>query len=560
MATKCWLNHLIKLSTLIFLLCTASKAFSCDDESCEHEALFYRGDINALEAIWGTKEQPITPSPYIYENYVRAVVSSGNMELMKYMASRGWLTCTKDEVTGNDCDILRYAVRNGSVEMLKFLMSHGYSVTLASLRESGKWGNLQALKLFCSIGANFEQKFEYHVYGGTNPGKHIGTMLDELKNQPSTWFDRYPLAYARVIANRIKAVEYLESGQCKEAENKPLQPDTYIMEVDALRSGNMNAAKTLLEQRNTSNDNLQVQVYELYEATASGNLELLQYLRGLGWLERCRKESSCLPQHVAAKEAANVKILDFLISEGFKVDAYDQGDRGMTPLMYATLSGQLDKVKLLCRHGADYRKYSFYHYQLHSTPESLLAVLREPYNYAWCALNQRVLKVSASTESADKNGEVDVAWNICREDAGDPRELRCAPGETCAGIVFPPKGPENDVKHIVALSEVFQYLRSGQCRSTHPEVCFARPAKSGTVIADNMQVRAEPNIQSRIIATISYGTPVNVTDHSRNCETVEGRIGRWIKIAVSNFYNQRQLEIKEGWVFDTYIDYLPDEH
>ena len=485
-----------------------------------------------------------------------AAIASGNVDLVKYLDRIGWLKeCAKPENSSSCGDPIGINAVFGSVELLPYLLAKGYAATTETLSSAAAYGKFDQVVLLCKHGINPDENYKEYQASGETRSVPVLEKAKYMLAQTGGGYAGEDLESARMSAGIAMSVDYIESGRCKTAPKNKLNLDEgYKSEGKTMRRGDVDVIKKILSQRDTTKDIPTVRTYELYEAVMSGKLELLQYLKELGWLDRCRKEVTCLPQHVAAKEATDIKILDFLISEGFAVDSYDKGEIGTTPLMYASFSGQLDKVKYLCQHGADYRKDSFYNWHSHSNPEPLLGLLRKPYNEAWCALNQNELKKRASVGSAYKNDQIDSIAMFCEDDG--PRailSLGCVPGAACEGLAFPPKGPEKEVRRIVGLGEVFQYLRSGQCRMTQVEVCAAHPSEHGTVIADKMKIRSAPNLQGEIVKTISFGTRVDVTDYSKNCETVGDRVGRWVKIKSGDISGNDPLI--EGWVFDAYIDY-----
>ncbi len=530
MATHRMIKHLV--SALLCFYSAALFAYGCDSETCAEGRIFERGDLEAVKRVFGGKG-----SKAPFQESILAAINSGNVELVKYLDSRGWLKCTKTEEW--DCDYVGYAAHSpahdGSVQMLTFFLARGFPVTLTALRSAATWGNLQAIDLFCKRGAKVDEKFSYEVHGV----KYSGTILDEQKKyiDRALAYGKDPLSDSRVFAGQAKVIEYLEGGRCATARTQSAYVDSYMAEVRALRRGDVKVAKDLIAQRKASADDPRVQTYELYEAIASGNLELLQYLKSAGWLERCRSTSYCFPLHIAAQTATDIKVLDFLISERFGVDAYNHESEGNyesggTPLHYAALSGNLDNVKLLCEKGADFRKNILYTYP----PETLLYGLRIPYGNLWCELNE--VRSAAARELCSELGEF-----------GAPQ---CMPGSTCMDVKFPPVGLEKDVQRIVALNEVFQYLKNGQCRSAQTEVCRAPTGKTGTVVGEKVNVREAPSLNGGIIGTLDFGAKVKVIEQSKSCETVAGRFGRWIKVGM---YYGREAEGGKGWVFDSIIDY-----
>jgi len=550
MVRRSLLRILMKISALICVYGAAPLALGEGDSGWIKADIFRAGNLAAVKRDYQSLDS-------FCPECMWSAIASGNVELVKYLDKIGWFKkCAEPEAIGTCDDPISTTAHFGSVDVLRYLLSKGYAANTETLSIASHSGKFDQVTFLCRHGIDPSKDYtEYHADGKTRGVP----VLERAKNilARSGGYAGDGLEDARRTASIAKSVDYIESGECKAAPKKaPYADEIYKSEVKAMRRGDVDAVRKSLEKRDAAKDNPRVQAYELYEAVASGNLTLLQYLKDVGWLNRCRKSAFCMPQHVSAKENVDIKILDYLISEGFGVDSYDLGNKGSSPLVYASFSGQLDKVKYLCQHGADYRNDSFFNFRYDSNPEPLLGLLRKPYNEAWCTLNLKELKDRASDGSVYKTDEIDSARMLC-EDDGTPRDIRslgCVPGAACYGLPFPPKGSEKDVNRIVALAEVFQYLRSGQCRTSKLEVCAARPSKHGTVIVDKINIRVAPNLQSEIVEMIGFGTPVDVTDYSRSCETVGDRVGRWIKISVA-IYKGNTKVVREGWVFDAFIDY-----
>ncbi len=525
------LNYLVHTASILFLLVLSSVPFSAAQAYGGIEDVFARGDLAGVKRLLakGKYHSPV-------EALIDAILS-GRLELVKYLASRGWLEdCRKAE----RCFPVNSAAASGNIELIQFLISKGFPVTIQALKYAAQRGHLDAVKYFCKIGANFDEKFAYKIYDG-GWLEYTGTVYEQLQHSTDKRM-RYrwaPLRDARIYTSHVKIVEYLKSGQCKKPPKHKDIIAIYVMEVKALRAGDVKTVKKLFAKRNTDSIHPRVLVYQLYEAVASGKLELVKYLKGRGWLKRCRKIPDCFPQHIAAQKATDSSVLSFLLAEGFEVDVYN-AKYGATPLQYAGLAGNLNAVKLLCQKGADLRKNVML-VNLGRYPEGILQSSRRAYGGVWCEMTR---------------GNAD-AQQLCFEQTFAAYE--CIPGLPCKGVKFPPKGTKAQVKRILAINEVFQYLRSGQCRSPQAPACPVVTSIHGKVVADKLNLGETPSLNGKVIRTLDFDRYVKVIDRSKSCETIAGRSGRWIKVEVYEEGPGRRRIATQGWVFDSYIDYQPNK-
>jgi len=122
-------------------------------------------------------------------------------------------------------------------------------------------------------------------------------------------------------------------------------------EVEAFKSGNLKEVKRILKRRGDYKDPITM-VTALEFAATSGNVEVMRYLNSRGWFDRCRAQMHpCFPLHAAANGGANSRMLEYLIAEGFALDA--RGPLGMTPMLMAAEKGRFETTKYLCEAGAD---------------------------------------------------------------------------------------------------------------------------------------------------------------------------------------------------------------
>jgi len=186
-------------------------AFGAAWESSKEAESFRKGDIASVKRIL----QKETYSEALILEAFPTAITSGNVELIKYLASLGWMeVCRKDQY----CMPIHLAARYGRVDAMKFFISQGFDVHAitaptkrggggknSALHLAAKMGNLDAAKFLCEQGVDADLKNEY---GRTALGdaKYTASIrsLGATKKED-----------ARNRAKVSKVIEYLESGQCK---------------------------------------------------------------------------------------------------------------------------------------------------------------------------------------------------------------------------------------------------------------------------------------------------------------------------------------------------------
>lgn len=541
--------HLLRQFVLpmffLFVISTSAHCATWEEGDGQH---FEQGDLAAVKRVL-SKE---TYSGDLLIEAFQTSVSSGNIDLVKYLEKRGWAkVCRNDK----RCDPVLWAVLSKKhPKMVSHLLSLGFAPTSASLfmaaalvtpEDEDLTSSLEAVKILCQKGANPLQK-QRRTDGPTD---QIGlTVLEELETriaEPHMDLGT-TLRDARGMASEVLVAEFFRKGACRKGAVTSTEFDDFLANVRAMRDGNLPLALDTMRFKP------QVERYLLYEAIASGSLYLLEHLKSRGWISRCREHPNCRPIDVAAEMGVDLKVFQFLTSEGFEIDSRNAS--GGTPLMYATLNARVSAVRFLCEQGADYRKQV----KLEIYDRSIMSILRRAYSSAWC---------SAVVFGAHAKAIQDAVRERCEgegEVLGGPQSSifipECAPGTTCMSVSFPPKGRENDVRELRALAEIFQYFKNGECKPTQTiPTCTSDVASKAVIIGSNVNLRAAPNMTGERIEILPFGTVVEILDSSGTCESQSGRIGRWIKTKVLAYpqLSDQRLPTADGWVFDAHVDYFP---
>lgn len=537
-----------QFALLMFFFFVVSTSAHCATWEEGDGQYFEQGDLAAVKRIL-SKE---TYSGDLLIEAFQTSARSGNIDLVKYLEKRGWAkVCRNDK----RCDPVLWAVLGKKQpKMVSHLLSLGFAPTSASLfmasalvtpEDEDVASSLEAVKILCQKGANPMEK-QRHADGPTD--QIALTVLEELEKRiaephmdlGSTRRD------ARGMASEILVAEFFRKGACRKGAATSTEFDNFLANVRAMREGNLPPALQTMRLKP------QVERYFLYEAIASGSLYLLEHLKNQGWISRCRQHPNCRPIDVAAEIGVDLKVFQFLTSEGFEIDSRNAS--GGTPLMYAALNARVSAVRFLCEQGADYRKQV----KLEIYDRSIISILRRAYSSAWC---------NAVVFGAHAKAVQEAVRQRCEGEGGvfgGPQSSisipECVPGTTCMSISFPPKGREHDVRELRALAEIFQYFKNGECKSTQTiPTCTSYVASKAVIIGSNVNLRAAPNMTGERIEILPFGTVMEVLDTSGTCDSQSGRIGRWIKTKVLAYpqLSDQRLPTAIGWVFDTHVDYFP---
>ena len=551
---------LFKPLAVIMLFFASLTAYSSTWEDTDGQ-FFISGDLKAVKRIL-SKEKYSGDQLALAFNFS---ASSGNVSLTQYLEGLGWIkACNKLR----DCQPMLWAsMNNPKPQMVEWLLSKGFKSNGESLESAAVFNlpqdttvanSFEVIKIHCENGVNPLLSKHYMHEGKKVIEAPILERLTERLNSP-TQDQGFALLHARARAAEVVTTSFIKAGLCKKGALKSTWFDDYLKLVHATRAGDTDLSKANAYLATNVSKEWQVIVenYLMSEAVTNADeaqrLAILNAFKEAGWLARCRQRASCSVVDVAAESGADKTTFNFLAKEGHKLDSPNAS--GVTPLAYATANAQFNVVKNLCELGADFRQTT----KIEIYDRSIMSIAHRAYSYTWCSA-----AINAPISKADK----DLTQSRCEYEGGSigtPQTgvsiPECIPGKTCMGIAFPPKGQDKEIKDLNALAEIFDYYKNGLCKVPNKVLSCTNNTKAYAVlVADKVQLRSDANANSAKVETLPFGTMFEVIDSKRPCETVGTRESRWIKVKVHTIPLRSREEVGElnGWIFDAYIDYLPD--
>lgn len=219
----------IRLAVLLMVLVTPLATFGNGWEGSEDQRLFRSGDIAGVKRI-------IAARPELYSNVhptaLHEAVDRGQTELVKYLATLGWLEqCKKEPSCGSPFFTASY---NEDLDLMRFLMSQGFPPSVESLREVVGSRSYKAVEFHLSNGVGGDAlalsraanaKDLKMVKRLCEAGSDPDVMLPlDGRNTTATKELTWEITNGSMNDEQRKKLqeilEYFKSGQCKRAAVK----------------------------------------------------------------------------------------------------------------------------------------------------------------------------------------------------------------------------------------------------------------------------------------------------------------------------------------------------
>ncbi len=206
---------ILRILGLLVLAMIPVRGYGVAWEQSADAAYLGSGNLKAFKQVIQNDKENRYKNPDLILEALHTAISSGNVELVKYLASLGWLeVCRKEKY----CIPIHVAAQYGRVGVSRFLISQGFDVHAVTgpttAGEGGKnsalhlaagMGHIGAVRFLCEQGIDADLRNEY--------GR---TALGEAKYTSGTGsIGATQKEEVRIRANVAKVIEYLESGQCK---------------------------------------------------------------------------------------------------------------------------------------------------------------------------------------------------------------------------------------------------------------------------------------------------------------------------------------------------------
>jgi len=219
----------IRLAVLLMVFVTPLATFGNGWEGSEDQRLFRSGDIAGVKRI-------IAARPELYSNVhptaLHEAVDRGQTELVKYLATLGWLEqCKKEPSCGSP---FITAAMNEDLDLMRFLMSAGFPPSVDSLRMAAGSRRYKAVEFHLTNGIGGDALALSHAANAKDfkmvkrlceAGSDPDAMLP-LEGRNTT----AALELAWIISNELmldeqrkklqEILDYFKSGQCKKVAQK----------------------------------------------------------------------------------------------------------------------------------------------------------------------------------------------------------------------------------------------------------------------------------------------------------------------------------------------------
>lgn len=205
-------NCMKRVLFIVFALIMHTQAHAIAFEATEEAQAFKKGDIKTVKRL-------VEKDNYFKDDHKHTVealyfaIDSGNLELIKYLASQGWLDICRKESLCAPIYAAAYYEFKKSKPMIEFFISQGFSPVAANaygatpLHAAAQHSaDIDLVRYLCELG----------VDASVRGGYYKRTALEKAVNSAGAGsLSPNKQEDARIRQGLKKVIAYLESGQCK---------------------------------------------------------------------------------------------------------------------------------------------------------------------------------------------------------------------------------------------------------------------------------------------------------------------------------------------------------
>lgn len=200
------INKFIKFFLAVGCFVSCGSLYAIALESTDEGRAFENGDLHQVKKLIEEDKVFTNIENIILVQAIYLAVKSGNLDLIKYLDSKGWLAICKNE---KNCFPLHYSAKleyEKSLPMIKLLMEKGFNPLsnnhggMTPLHYAAPQGHLELVKYLCGLGVDPHRKASYLKRTAVDiakPNAASGSTSSQMREKI------------------IKTITYLESGQCK---------------------------------------------------------------------------------------------------------------------------------------------------------------------------------------------------------------------------------------------------------------------------------------------------------------------------------------------------------